>query len=406
MRILVVSSWFPSPPDNGSKLRAYHLLAQLAARHEVTLLSFAEAGEGERASAVERMCAAVHVVRGNPFKPRGRLATLDLFGATPRSFRQTYSSEMQHLVDQAIAGADAAVAFEVGAAVYFTRHSALPRVLDEVETTVIRDRFRNRPFGTARVRAGLTWWKFSRFIRALVASFDRSTVVSALERERLLAIGCDPESVEVVPNGVDEAALLEPNTPGLGRMIYAGSLTYSPNYEAVQYFVDDILPRIHVARPDAHLTVTGDVAGVDLGPLSRPGVTFTGRLPDVRGEVTGSAVSVVPLKTGGGTRLKILEALALGTPVVSTSKGAEGLDVTPGEDILIGDTPQAFAAQVIRVLGDVPLRRHLAANGRRLVGRTYTWTRIGTRFDDVLQAAIGVHAARSRTVPLDAARPA
>jgi len=397
MRLLAVSSWFPSPPDNGSKLRAYHLLAHLAARHEVTLLSFAEPGEGASAPDLERMCEAVHVVAGNPFKPRAPLATRGLFDAMPRSFRQTYSPEMQQLVDDAVVRTDAAVAFQLGAGLYLRGHATVPRVLDEIETTVIQNRYRSRPIGTARLRAGLTWWKFSRYVRTLVGCFDQTTVVSAIERQQLLALGCDPARVHVVPNGVDEGALLEPNTPAPGSMIYAGSLRYSANYEAVEYFVRAILPRIHVARPDAHLTVTGDVHGVDLGPLSRPGVAFTGRLPDVRGEVTRSAVSVVPLKTGGGTRLKILEALALGTPVVSTSKGAEGLDVAPGEDILIADTPQAFAAQVIRVLDEVPLRRLLAANGRRLVSRAYTWTHIGTQLDAVLQSAIDVHGARSGT---------
>ena len=122
--------------------------------------------------------------------------------------------------------------------------------------------------------------------------------------------------------------------------------------------------------------------------LSRdPAVTFTGRVDDVRTLIGGSAVSVVPLRKGGGTRLKILESMALGTPVVSTSKGAEGLLVTPERDILIADTPDEFCGHVIRLLDDRTLRSRLAANGRGLVSDRYTWDRIGAQFDDLLAEA-------------------
>ncbi len=219
-------------------------------------------------------------------------------------------------------------------------------------------------------------------------AFDRRTADSSNERKFLLEIGCDPSRLCVVANGVDQAALFEPNKPVPGHMIYSGSVTYRPNLEAVQYFVRDILPRIQAARPDALFKVTGETGAVDTSDLTNPAVIFTGRVPDIQSEVTSSAVCVVPLKTGGGTRLKILEALALGTPVVATSKGAEGLAVTHGENILIADTPAAFAAHVIRVLDDASLRRRLAANGRELIGRLYTWKHIGLALDRVLQEAI------------------
>lgn len=398
MQILAVSSWFPYPPDNGSKLRVYYLLSHLARHHSIRLLTFAEPGEEEGLSGLSTICESVTIVRGNPFKPQAPLAVTDLFGAVPRSYRQTYSDEMQASVDAAIASSDAVIAFQLGAALYLARHRSKPCVFEEAETTVIRERFHGKPFGPDKLRAGLTWWKYARFVRGNVAAFDRTTVVSEMERQHLLKLGCEPAFVHVVPNGVDEAALLEPNKPRAGQMIYSGSITYAPNHEAVRYFVAEILPRIQAVRPDAFVKVTGETAGVDLSPFVHPSVIFTGRVPDVRAEVAQSAVSVVPLKNGGGTRLKILEALALGTPVVSTAKGAEGLDVTNGHDILIADSPQAFAAHVVRLHEDPSLRQRIAANGRQLISRRYTWNKIGSELDQVLQEAIDGHAASRAAV--------
>jgi glycosyltransferase involved in cell wall biosynthesis len=178
-------------------------------------------------------------------------------------------------------------------------------------------------------------------------------------------------------------------------VIYSGSVTYSANLDAVRYFARDIFPRIRQARP-ATLVITGSTGDIDVSDLLVDGtITFTGRVPDAAHLVAHSSVSVVPLRIGGGTRLKILEAMAVGTPVVTTSKGAEGLDVEHGENILIADSPDAFAKAVLRVLDDFVLRAHLAANGRRFVERLYTWDRIGNLIEEVIDEARTVHRGRT-----------
>jgi glycosyltransferase involved in cell wall biosynthesis len=390
MKLLVVSSWFPNPPDNGSKLRAFHLLSQLSNRHEITLLSFAESGEEDQRM-LKDLCRSVRTVPGNPCKPAATLRARDLISATPRSYVQTYSPRMQDLVDAEIPHHDAAIAFQCGAALYLAKHSAIPRVFDEAEAGVIRDAFRTQPPGLVRYRRGLTWWKYGYFLRHLVDAFERTTVVSEVEREHLGDARCDLSALRVVPNGVDRHALMHRNEPRPGRVIYSGSVTYSANLDAVRYFVRDIFPLIRLARP-ATLIVTGSTSGVDLSELLADGsVTFTGRVPDVAHLVAHSSVSIVPLRVGGGTRLKILEAMALGTPVVTTPKGAEGLAVEHEEHLLIADTPEAFARETLRVMNDFVLHARLAANGRRLVERLYTWDRIGRQLDEVITEAQAVH---------------
>jgi glycosyltransferase involved in cell wall biosynthesis len=391
MKLLVVSSWFPHPPENGSKLRAFHLLSQLANRHDITLLSFAESGEEEDQAVLKNLCRDVRTVPGNPCKPVTALRARDLISATPRSYVQTYSPRMQELVDAAVPRHEAAVALQCGAALYLTKHSTIPRVFDEAEGGVIRDAFRAHPPGLVRYRRGLTWWKYGHFLRQLVETFERTTVVSDIEHQNLVDVHCDPSAIRIVPNGVDRQALKRKNEPRPGRMIYSGSVTYSANLDAVRYFARDIVPLIRRARP-ATLVITGSTGDIDVSDLLADGtVTFTGRVPDAAHLVAHSSVSVVPLRIGGGTRLKILEAMAVGTPVVTTSKGAEGLAVEHGENILIADSPEAFANEVLRVMDDFVLRARLAANGRRLVERLYTWDRIGSELEHVIAEAQAVH---------------
>ena len=151
-------------------------------------------------------------------------------------------------------------------------------------------------------------------------------------------------------------------------MIYNGAITYNANYDAVQFFLREILPIIHREYPRVKVKITGKTTGVDLSSLPQnENVIFTGYVQDIRPVIKSSTACIVPLQVGGGTRLKILEALALGTPVITTTKGAEGLAVQPGRDLLVADSPSDFARAVIRVLKEPDLREQLQVNGRKAV---------------------------------------
>src|SRR5262249_25499669 len=146
--------------------------------------------------------------------------------------------------------------------------------------------------------------------------------------------------------------------------VFAGALTYDANLDAAAYFLAEIFPRVRRAIPDVKLKITGRHEGVDLSGLARgEGVELTGYVPDIRQVVAESWASVVPLRRGGGTRLKILESMAIGTPIVSTSKGAEGLDVLDRENIMLADEPRDFAARIVELLKSPAARTHLTAGG-------------------------------------------
>jgi polysaccharide biosynthesis protein PslH len=181
-------------------------------------------------------------------------------------------------------------------------------------------------------------------------------------------------------------------------MIYPGALTYSVNLEAVLYFSREILPRVRRQIPEAQLFVTGSYEGIPPQRLPRgDGLTLTGHLPDVRRAVAESSICVVPLLRGGGTRLKVLEAMALGTPVISTSKGVEGLEVTPGVHVQIADRPDQFVSAVVRLLEDPERGRAMATQARELIRERYTWDRIGDLIERVLERAVSMEPHHVRT---------
>ncbi len=228
--------------------------------------------------------------------------------------------------------------------------------------------------------------KVRSYTKYLVNQYDACTVASETERELFSQVVDQKDRIHVIPNGVD----LVYNQPGMAKphphtLVYNGKLTYSANYDAMSYFLRDIFPNILVRVPEATLTITGSVQGVDLSQLSvNDHVIFSGFLPDIRPAVAEAWACVVPLRQGGGTRLKILEAMALGTPVIATSKAAEGLFVTPGMNILLADTPEEFSVHTIQLLNNYQLRCDLSKNGREFVEKNYDWDTIGSSFERLI----------------------
>jgi polysaccharide biosynthesis protein PslH len=388
MNVFVLTTWCPFPVVNGSTLRTYHLLQALASRHDVDLVTFsAPAAPDEAAVAhLRTMCRDVTVIPKSPFAPL-RTAGAGLFSSTPRSLVATDDPDVRALVAARSASADVALGLQLSAARYLTG-LGISVVFEDAEPRQIQALARHAATLPQHLRLRLTWWKHARYLRRLVASMSAVTVVSEQERDSLIGIGVDASRIHVVPNGAAVADLARPRAVASPpRLIYAGAVTYPPNLEAVTWFLAEVMPRVRTVRPDVEFWVTGDTGDVALDRFAAlDHVRFTGRLPDVKDAISGSAVAVVPLLTGGGTRLKVLEALALGTPVVSTRKGAEGLAVADGEELLLADSPQAFADAVLRILGDASLAGRLSSAGRARISTTYTWDTIGREFLELVDA--------------------
>jgi glycosyltransferase involved in cell wall biosynthesis len=394
MRILFLSSWYPFPADNGSRIRVLNLIKQLSKCHDISLLSFSRDGEiaGDRLAVMQEYCAAVCTVPLVGFRPRSIRSTLGFFSPRPRSFVDTYSRAMQASVEQAMIETDVSVvvASQMDAAPYAAALRNVPRVFEELELTVLQEKYTSQSRVDRRLRYGLMWWKTERFVRQLVSQFDGCTVASQQERANVLRVAPNCQRLAVIPNGVDLGQYEgELGAPQPDTLVFPGALTYDANLDAMTFFLDKVFPLIRAQQPGISLRITGKTDGVPLEglPLGE-GVILTGYLEDVRPTIAQSWACVVPLRVGGGTRLKVLEAMALGTPVVSTSKGAEGLDITPGEHLLVADDPDHFAQCVVKLITDPDLRDRLVVNGRRLVEEEYGWDKIGDSLNCFLQEIV------------------
>ncbi len=400
MQITFVSFWHPYPADNGVKMRTLAIIRALAREHSVDLIVLsAEPAAADDPAPLRQLCRSITTITVPVFSPRSGGGWLRLFHVTPRSYIATYNPTVTALLERRIAAGecDAVICGELAAYYGGKVARSVAVFVDEVEPSRYADAVRNAASIWRRLRAALTGWKYRNFMRTLVADCAGIFVTSAREATLLRAITTHAERVAIVTNGVTLIDQPDLPTRDARRLIYSGSPTYAPNRDAVAFFAADILPRIRARIPGAWLAVTGKTEGASLNSLTAtPGIAFTGWLPDIRAYVAASHVCVVPLRQGSGTRLKILEAMALGTPVVATTKGAEGLDLTSGEDLLIADDPEAFSDATVRLLTDNALHARIAAHARATVAARYDWEIIGTEMLTALTQRISVWTARQR----------
>lgn len=375
MNILFLSRWFPYPMNNGSKIRIYNLLRGLSQHHRVTLLSFADQAEvSPDAPEVRAVCSKVRVVPWREFDPRTLRARLGFLSPKPRSVVDTFSPEMAKAIMQALTEEkfDLIIASQLQMAAYAPYFGDAPAAFEEFEIGLFHDQAFSAD-GKIRLRRALTWFKLRLYLSQLLRRFRLVTMAS--ERERgLLARNFPQERAKaaVIPNclNVDEYEGIHAEKQA-NTIIFSGPFKYRANYEAMTWFVGEVFPLILEQIPEAQLMITGDHENLPLPSMRN--VTLAGYVDDIKSLVASCTVSIAPLLSGGGTRLKILEAMALGTPVVATSKGAEGLEAQAGEHLFVADSSLDFAEYVIKILRDEHLRLRLAESARRLVREKYNW---------------------------------
>jgi glycosyltransferase involved in cell wall biosynthesis len=366
-RILLVTDRLPGS-DSGYGLRVTNVVNGLAQTGDLHVVVLDSSRRGERYP--EHLAGTVTIVRAEPVSRWLKLARIA--ARRPTAVRYANHRAVEDGLRKVTAG-------EVWDLIWYSRATTylygtdLPAAgrivdLDDLNDRLLRTKVRDRraQHGTVRSFPRALWdlldaSRWARLQRDIASAVDRVVVCSDADRRRVGTTNCT-----VVPNGYPE-----PSEVGVGdggtvpaQLLFVGPLTYEPNLFAAEWLVREILPRVRERVPGAGLTIVGEHEGVPLRRLQVDGVELAGWAPDVTPHYRAAGVAVTPLHSGGGTRLKVMEALARRVPLVSTSFGCEGLDLVSGRDLLVADDPVAFADACIAALTDVALRDRLSASGR------------------------------------------
>jgi glycosyltransferase involved in cell wall biosynthesis len=392
VNILVVSHFLPYPPHGGSFQRNYSLLREASRHNQVDFLAMVprlfHPTEKELRPAVDAMRDICHEVKVFRIPTdSSRLGWYALLAAnsvspTPYSVWRFHSSEMSSAIRGQIKSEcyDLIQIDTIALAPYVKLASGLPSVLihQNVESSLLLRRAGSERNPLVGAYIHLQGRKLRRYESKIMKWFDLNVTVSELDKIELSGIR-DGIRIEVIPNGTDTDYFRPSETSRSHELVFTGGMTWYPNRDAMIFFCRDVYPLIKRRVPDVTFNLIGMAPPPEVLEMARTdnSIRTPGYVDDVRPHVAKASVYVVPIRVGGGTRLKILDAFASGKALVSTTIGCEGLAVTPENDILIGDTSQEFADQVVRALTDFDLRMNLEKNARRLVEEKYSWTRIG-----------------------------
>ncbi|MDT7778655.1 MAG: polysaccharide biosynthesis protein PslH [Acidobacteriota bacterium] len=392
MRILWLKTELLHPVDKGGKIRTYQMLKALKREHYVTYLTLDD-GTAD-SDAVERATEYCHELVRIRHSTREKFSAgfyaelaANLFSSLPYFMKKYESAEMRREVaERARAGDfDVLVCDFLNPAVNVPHALPVPTVLFQhnVEAMIWKRHYEVQTHPLKKAYLYGQWRKAFAYERAACRRFDMVVTVSRDDTETI-RLDYGVPNVSDVPTGVDteffrpvEGVSVEPDS-----LVFTGSMDWLPNEDAIQFFTREIMPLIRERRPEVKLTVVGRKPYASLLELSKrdPSIIVTGRVEDVRPFMERAAAYIVPIRIGGGTRLKIYEAMAMEKPVVSTTVGAEGLPVRDGQDLLIADTPRAFADAVVRVLTDAELARGLGERSASTVREQFGWDKVAAVF--------------------------
>ncbi|MFC1719020.1 glycosyltransferase, partial [Candidatus Poribacteria bacterium] len=360
MKILFLGLRFPYPPHRGDKIRTYNFLKSLSQRHSISFISFVHSDREARGiDQLREYCDQVRTVEFSSLKAYRNCLLFFSFG---EPFQVTYwhSQEMQRQVDEMMSSDE----FEIIHAQFFRMAQYVTKYTDHCKVLDSCDSYSLNLSRRARLDRGVLWPLLKveanrvRIYETEIARwFDRVTLVSPQDRDHLLSVnGSVPASV--VPMGVDLEYFQPDHKEDGPNLLFTGIMSYFPNRDAVTYFYHEIFPLIKNDIPNAKFYIVGNSPTKKVIKLmSDNDVVVTGRVEDVRPYFDSSAVFVCPLRSGSGMQTKLLEAMAMEVPVVTTSLGFEALEATAGRDMIVANDAKGFAQEVIRLLKDKELRQ-------------------------------------------------
>ncbi len=420
-RILILTPQLPIPPQaltgtsQGTTIRNYNLIAGLSKRHTIDLVSFVAPDDPSQpaASSERRALDLLHshcrqiITAPQPVRriterawdtflsplpdmalrlesPLMRQQIARLFNESPADYDviQIEGIEMTPYALPLPVGVRQARFYNGSPRLVFDDHNAEYLLQQRAFLTDAR---RPRRW-IAAAYSFVQWRKLAAYERRVCRMADEVVAVSEADRDALLRLA-PGLNVTVAPNGVDLDFLrpgVVPPQPAMVQpaLVFTGKMDYRPNVDGVLWFIEAVLPLVQAHIPDVHFYVVGQKPHARLAALAdHPAVTVTGRVPDVRPYIAGASVYVAPLRIGGGTRLKVLEAMAMGQPLASTRLGCDGFPFADGQEVLFADEPAAFAAAVVRLVRDRELAATLGRAARAYVEQHYGWDAIVPRLE-------------------------
>ena len=391
MNTLIVSPFMPYPLVFGAAIRLYNKIRMLTSFSDVSLLSFRSWSEDDPTPHLETLCRRVVLIDSRP--PDSKLQrALSLGSVHSYQYRAHRSAELQRALDTIVAEDQFDVVMvDLTPMGQFRLPQGPLRVLDlhNIEHELVERRAATAQRPARRAMLGLEAKKVRREELEICRRFDLLLTTSDRETEIIRSWGLP--HVETMVNTIDTVAFTPPAEPAdVGpRLVFIGTTHVDANRDGVRWFMDEIYPLVRAAVPEVEVDIVGGMPPAEIRAYDAlPGVRVTGQVKDVRDYMATARALIVPLRSGGGTRLKVLEGLSFGVPTISTSIGAEGLDLVPGEHLLIGDDPRSFADAVLRILSDAELRDRLCAAGRAFVEQHYDWRVVQARLEEVLTASL------------------
>jgi sugar transferase (PEP-CTERM/EpsH1 system associated) len=387
LRLLVLDEEFPFPTNNGKRTRSFNLYKRLAAEFRIRYLGYRDDLTGADALSAEGI-ESIAVPAQIPPK-QGPLFYLrllaNLLSPLPYIVTSHYSRTYRDALNANLAEfkPDLVICEWTPYARYVEKLKSVKKLVSahNVEGDIWQRYHENETSPLRRWYIGEQWRKVVRFEHIAFDWVDGAVAVSDPDRRRLAKMRPGLKTA-TIPNGVD-LQYFHPLPQPMERkhLVFTGSMDWRPNQDAARYFIQDVFPLLKQVKPDLECTFVGRNPPHDIQLMSAlPGVHVTGTVQDVRPYVERAAIYIVPLRIGGGSRLKILEAMAMGRAVVSTAIGAEGLNVEHGTHILLADDPRAFASSVLGLIDDPDWCRKLAIQGRWLVERQYGWDWLAEQF--------------------------
>ena len=407
MNILVVTTKSPWPLNEGRALRTYNLLRQASKRNRITLCTYVQSqAEIDGLDEMRKFCDVVHAVPLYMSWPKLALladAIRDLFGSVPLHARKYARKRMVQLVGSLLDSRnyDALHLDMLHLAELSKIDTGIPVLLVEhnIESQILQRRLDNEKNTLVKAYLKYQIAKLRQYEVDVCNAVDHVVTVSDEDRKQLQVLGVS-SPVTAVPNAVD-VEFFQPGQeqPRADTLIYVGSLGWFPNEDAIRYFMSEILPFLEQMVPTVSMKVIGHVP--DAAKKGRwkddRRVEFLGFVDDIRPHVLAASIYVVPLRIGGGTRLKILDAMAMGKALVTTSVGCEGIGLVDGQQALIADGPEAFAAAVASLLAHPARISKMGACGREYVCNNFRWEQIAPGMDEVYESIAAVSAGRETT---------